>query len=48
MSTKAVALPPVERLRERLEYNPDTGALTWKPKDGSSPRPTISELIPTK
>ena len=27
---KAKALPPVELLRERLEYNPETGDLRWK------------------
>ncbi len=29
----AKPLPPIERLRQLLAYNPDTGALTWLPSD---------------
>ena len=30
MQTTAKKLPPVEELRELLDYNPDTGELRWK------------------
>lgn len=32
---RTIALPSIDYLRERLDYNPLTGILTWKPKDGS-------------
>ena len=31
---KTKPLPPVERVRELLDYNPDTGVFTWKVKRG--------------
>jgi hypothetical protein len=33
LTMAAKPLPPVERLRQLLAYNPDTGALTWLPSD---------------
>lgn len=35
MTTQAKELPPVEWLREHLDYNPDTGVITLKKKWGT-------------
>lgn len=32
-------LPPVARLRELLNYDPDNGLLSWKPRAGNRPCP---------